>query len=81
MFKPPVTAPILSAAIACASSSTAEGEAFSNSAANEAQAGTGSAATAAAQGEDAAKKSSEDTAAELADMFSAFGDGISFEEV
>ena len=64
-----------------ASSSTAEGEAFSNSAANEAQAGTGSAATAAAQGEDAAKKSSEDTAAELADMFSAFGDGISFEEV
>ncbi len=62
-------------------SSPAEGEAFSKYATNETAACTGNVATAAAQDAGAAQKSSEDTAAELADMFSAFGDGISFEEV
>ena len=64
-----------------ASSSPAEGEAFQMPATNKAVANAESAATAIPQSEGAAQKSSEDTAAELADMFSAFGDGISFEEV
>ncbi len=64
-----------------ASSSPAEGEAFQMPATNKAVANAESAATAIPQDAGAAQKSSEDTAAELADMFSAFGDGISFEEV